>query len=201
MKKLITILLVAIILISAIVTFAIGRENSATGIIPDTSTISTSANPIPSPVLETIGIPERLIIDKIGVDVAVEDVGLAPDGRMDIPQNELNAAWYKLGSLPGMNGSAVIAAHFDTQAGNPGVFYRLSELQPGDTIKVITQDNESIEFLVSETKIYKDASFPIEKVFNPNTGPMLNLITCDGVFDSVAQNYSDRLVVFSEKKA
>ena len=58
------------------------------------------------------GLPVRLKIPVIGVDTAIEDAYITPDGRMDVPAGSVNVAWYALGPRPGQIGSAVIGGHF-----------------------------------------------------------------------------------------
>lgn len=142
-------------------------------------------------------IPERLIIQKLHVNALIEDVGLDSEKRMDVPKDDMNVSWYKYGAIPGEMGSAVLAGHFDTKTGGQAVFYRLSELSKGDSIIVTGENGEERTFIVTDTKIFKDATFPIDLVFSKNDGKYLNLITCDGVFDQNEKSYSDRLVVFT----
>src|SRR5690348_15382799 len=42
------------------------------------------------------GLPVRIKIPAIGVDAAIEYVGLTPDGLMDVPKKWENTAWYQL---------------------------------------------------------------------------------------------------------
>lgn len=144
-----------------------------------------------------IDVPMRVIIPKLGVDAQIEHVGLDKDKRMDVPKEDMNAAWYNKGPKPGELGSAVLAGHLDTKTGGPAVFYRLSELQTGDEIQVQDRSGLIQTFEVAEVRSYKDETFPVSLVFSQNDTKRLNLITCAGTFDSGAQNYSDRTVVFA----
>ena len=145
-------------------------------------------------------IPSKLTIEKIGVEASVESVGMNSKGEMDVPKNDFNVAWYNLGYKPGEQGSAVMAGHFDTRAGGPAVFYKLEQLQPGDEISVTYPNGQEYTFTVTQSSRYPFNDFPLQRVFNSKGQPTLNLITCDGVFDSSARNYSDRLVVYAEMK-
>ena len=51
------------------------------------------------------GLPVRLKIPVIGVNVAIEDALITPDGRMDVPAGAANVAWYALGPQPGQVGA------------------------------------------------------------------------------------------------
>lgn len=143
------------------------------------------------------GAPQYIIIPAIGVNAAIESVGLDAQGRMDVPQDEDNTAWYNLGFKPGQNGSAVIDGHYDKRSGAPAVFYKLSSLNEGDTIIVNYPDGTEYTFAVTHKQLYDFDKVPLQEVFNSTDQPRLNLITCDGVFDTAAQNYSKRLVVYS----
>lgn len=144
--------------------------------------------------------PARLIIEKIGVDSYVEKVGIDDLGRMDVPKDFQNTGWLipKFGFYPGDKGNATIDGHFDTPDGGPAVFYNLARLEVGDRIKVITEENKELEFEITQKELYPHDKFPIELVFGKTNERMLNLITCDGVFDKKSSIYSHRLVVFSK---
>lgn len=146
-----------------------------------------------------VGIPRKILIPKIGVNAAVESVGLDAQGRMDVPKLDENTAWYNLGYKAGENGSAVIAGHFDNKFGGPAVFYNLSDLEAGDEIIVIDNLGNEYTFVVSGKKLYGFDQLPLEQIFASSGKARLNLITCDGAFDRATKNYSQRLVVYSEK--
>lgn len=142
--------------------------------------------------------PEYLIIPKLNVSVDVESVGKDSAGRMDVPKNHLNAAWYRLGATPGELGNSVIAAHYDTPEGNPSVFYEIDTLLVGDEIIVKDEDGVEYVFKVTDITTYENKNFPIDEVFGSHSKKRLNLITCAGFFDQTISDYTDRTVVFSE---
>ena len=137
------------------------------------------------------------MIPAIGVNVAMQHVGLTPEGAMEVPGSTADAGWYKFGSLPGERGSAVIAGHFDGENGKKGVFEKLHVLKKGDKIYVKNSDGKTKSFIVRESRTYNpeaDAS----AVFGQIEGNHLNLITCDGIWDIAKKSYSKRLVVFAD---
>jgi len=142
--------------------------------------------------------PVALSIPRLNVSTQVEWVGQDAEGRMDVPKLDENVAWYERGPQPGEIGSAVIAGHYDAKDGGPAVFYNLNQLKVGDEIVVTGNNQEKLTFVVTRLATYKDANFPLEEVFAMTDGRRLNLITCGGQFDQVTQNYSDRLVAYSE---
>jgi sortase A len=160
----------------------------------DRKDLSANEKPIP-------GIPQRIEIPKFQIEANIESVGLDKDRRMDIPQNPANTAWYNLGPRPGMKGSAVIAGHKDNKDGSPSVFWDIKNLAPGDSITVTDSTGEEFTFLVTRIAEYEDSVFPLKEVFDASSDkPTLNLITCEGTWDTNAGNYSHRVVVYSELK-
>jgi LPXTG-site transpeptidase (sortase) family protein len=118
--------------------------------------------------------------------------------RMDTPKDADNGAWYNLGYKPGQVGSAVIAGHLDKENGDPAVFWRVTELNTGDKIIITDVKDQTYTFEVMDIQKYPYDDFPLQKVFGSSSKPMLNLITCQGDWDSKAKNYSHRMVVFAQ---
>jgi LPXTG-site transpeptidase (sortase) family protein len=147
------------------------------------------------------GLPIRLKIPKININIALESVGLTPQGAVDVPKDPANAAWFNLGSRPGDNGSAVITGHYGWwKDGTSGIFNNLSKLKKGDKIYVQDDKGTIITFVISEFQTY-DPNADVPEVFNSNDGKVhLNLITCEGVWNKSAKQYSKRLVVFADKE-
>jgi len=144
------------------------------------------------------GIPIAIVIPKINLHASVESVGMDSKGRMDVPKNANDTAWYSPGYKPGMSGSAVIDGHLDRVTGAPAVFWNLKFLSAGDDIIVSENNGLVYTFAVNRIMRYPYDSFPIKEVFGATKSPMLNLITCNGVWDKNSKNYSDRLVVYSK---
>lgn len=147
-----------------------------------------------------LGLPVRLKIPAIHVDAAIEQVAETADGSMDVPKDLFNTAWYKLGPRPGEKGSAVIDGHVDGKNGGRAVFSDLHNLKLGDKITVEDDQGAVISFVVRELRTF-DPKADASDVFVSNDGRAhLNFITCFGVWDKVANNYSQRLVVFADKE-
>ncbi|MDP9351222.1 MAG: class F sortase, partial [Chloroflexota bacterium] len=134
----------------------------------------------------------------VQVDAPVEYVGKTATGAMAAPEGWWNVGWYRLGPAPGEMGNAVLAGHLDSESG-PAVFWRLRELQVGDTVSVVDDRGNTIRFVVRRMQVYYNDNAPIREIFGAADGAYLNLITCDGYFDPDARIYDRRLVVFSER--
>ena len=145
----------------------------------------------------TTSTPVRLKVPKLGVDSAVQYVGLTPEGDMDTPKSAVDVAWYKLGPVPGEAGNSVIAGHINTRYSAHGVFEHLDDLNAGDEVHVTTAAGEELTFRVTHKKHFNDGE-PAPDVFGPANGIYLNLVTCAGTWEADKRSYSQRLVVYTE---
>jgi len=138
-----------------------------------------------------------VIIPAIGVSAPIVDLGLNPDGALEVPPpGFLEAGWYAGSSVPGERGPAVIVGHVDSRSG-PAVFYRLRELTPGATVAVRVSGEGLRPFVVTDVAEYPKSAFPTEAVYGPTSRPTLRLITCGGTFDFSTGHYVDNVVVFA----
>lgn len=143
--------------------------------------------------------PAHMSIPKLGLsNIVVEHVGMDGNGQMEVPVVDDNVAWFQPGYKPGSRGNSVLAGHFDKPTGDPAVFYRLESMEVGDKIHLTDVDGVTQTYRVIDKVAYPYDNFPTSFVFGKSDRKMLNLITCDGTWDTVNQNYSNRLVVFSE---
>ncbi|MFA6272897.1 MAG: ice-binding family protein [Candidatus Paceibacterota bacterium] len=173
-----------------------------TGINPDEENVPFVENTVVSPKQEQTSLPSsmRIKIPSINVDALIENVGLTPDGAMDVPKDPVNVAWFELGQRPGESGSAVIAGHYGQKNGTALAFDNLYKLRKGDKLNIEDDKGVIISFVVSEIRIY-DAEADATDVFSSNDGKAhLNLVTCEGVWDKVSRSYSKRVVVFADKE-
>jgi LPXTG-site transpeptidase (sortase) family protein len=149
-------------------------------------------------IVEIKKFPVRLKIPALNIDAHIESLGQTPEGAMDAPLGPENVSWYNLGPRPGEEGSAVIAGHFGWKDGKAAVFDNLHKLRKGDTLTIENDNGDSVSFVVRETKVYVDTEI-IPEVFVSKSGSHLNLITCNGSWNKTQKNYSERLVVFTDR--
>lgn len=185
------VLAIAAIVLSVAETRNFFENRTALHIVPHVRPSSGQSRP---------GLPYRLMIPKIGVDAAIEYVGVTPDGSMGIPSGPSTTAWFDLGPRPGEIGTAVIDGHFGWKDNIPAVFDDLHTLQKGDILQVQDDKGATINFVVREVRTYgqnqtKDAFGAL----GPSDGKAhLNLITCEGIWSSSQKSYADRLIVFAD---
>lgn len=158
---------------------------------------STSAPPTAAPGLERSE-PSKISIESIKLRAWVDEIGLAPDGTLEVqPFSRANhAAWYRLGPTPGQVGPAVITGHVDTKDG-VAVFFYLSRLRPGDEVVITRADGRTATFVVDWLGSFPKWQFPTQLVYGATSYPALRLITCGGVFDRDSGSYEDNIVVFA----
>jgi hypothetical protein len=150
----------------------------------------TLAKPVP------VARPASLIIPMIGVKTRLTEVGLTAGGALQVPSTTTVAGWYTGSPRPGAIGPAIIEGHVDSLTG-PGVFYRLSELQPGDRIYVRRADGTTVEFRVTAAETYQKTYFPTAAVYGPTPDPELRLITCGGTFDYATGHYLSNTIIYA----
>jgi Sortase domain/Domain of unknown function (DUF4397) len=141
--------------------------------------------------------PEWISAPAVGIDARIVNLGRLPDGEMQVPSNFGVAGWYDEGPPPGEPGPAVIIGHVDSTIG-PAVFWRLSDLRPGDRV-IVTSARATETFEVTLILSTPKATFPTQTVFGPVADPELRLITCSGRFDRATGHYVDNTIVFARQ--
>ncbi len=137
-----------------------------------------------------------LVIPSINVNAPIVREGLTKTGAMAVPNVAASVGWYKLGTFPGQKGSAVLAGHVSTIDHSQAAFNKIDLLKKGDKIIIEIDKLTSLTFIVQSSHNYGPNDKPLE-VFNKDDGKYLNLITCDGKWDSSRHIFSNRLVVFT----
>lgn len=150
--------------------------------------------------ITTSGLPMRLKIPSIDIDVAIEYVGVTPDGAMDIPKSADEVGWFEFGHRPGEKGTAVIAGHYGLYAGKPSVFTDLHNLKSDDKIYIEDDKGASTSFVVRETRSYDPKADATDVFSSDDENSHLNLITCEGIWNKDVKSFSRRLVVFADKE-
>ncbi|GHD99408.1 class F sortase [Streptomyces alanosinicus] len=143
-------------------------------------------------------LPQRVDIPRLGVQAPVVSRGLDTQGAVDPPPFDQPGVvgWYGAGTRPGAAGAALLVGHVDT-ATRPAVFYKLSTLEPGNTVRVVRSDGRVAAFTVDDVRVLPRARFDAHQAYGPHqTGRAeLRLITCGGVFDRVSGSYTANVVV------
>jgi LPXTG-site transpeptidase (sortase) family protein len=127
----------------------------------------------------------RLVIDSLGVNAAVVQLGLDPGDVPQVPNHAAKVAWYDFSATPGTGSNAVLAGHV-RWAGDHGVFADLDELQNGDLIRLRWLDGTQSVYEVFVNLVVNVRDPDSIHVMSPTVEDTITLITCGGTF--VADN-------------
>ncbi|WP_082573511.1 class F sortase [Cellulomonas sp. Root137] len=190
-----------------------GPEPSAGPVVAASPSSAATPRPTPTPVLPQVPVvdaalgapvaatppPVRLVVPDVGIDMAVDPVGVQEDGEMEIPEDADRAGWYRFGPAPAdPAGATVVAAHVDSVQTGIGQFARLLDVAVGATITVISADGGVREYrVVGVEKIAKEGA-PVDQWFDRSGAPRLVLVTCGGTFRRDIGHYTDNVVVTAE---
>lgn len=157
----------------------------APGSRPPAAAQPPSGAPTPSSASTTQAlnhsIPTRLSIPAIGVDGALQQVGVdAARNTLEQPKKPAEAAWYKNSRTPGQTGPAILVGYISTGTKTRGVFAKLGALKPGGQIRVARADGKTVVFTVDSITEYAANELPTDKVFANTAEPTLRIITCGG---------------------
>ncbi|WP_432055183.1 class F sortase [Streptomyces sp. bgisy022] len=143
-------------------------------------------------------LPERLVIPGLDVRAPVVSRGLDERGALDPPPFDRPevVGWYADGVTPGEPGTALMVGHVDTET-RPAVFYQVSSLQAGQTIRVVRADDEVAEFTIEGVQVLERDGFDARQAYGPRRDGRaeLRLITCGGTFDEATDSYTANVVV------
>ncbi|WP_309093922.1 class F sortase [Streptomyces sp.] len=146
----------------------------------------------------TDALPQRVDIPGLGVQAPVVARGLDARGALDPPPYDQPGVvgWYAGGAAPGAPGTALLVGHVDTDT-RPAVFYKVSAMRPGQTIRVIRADAKVAEFTVESVQVLTRDRFDAHQAYGPRESGRaeLRLVTCGGSFDRTARSYTANVVV------
>ena len=140
----------------------------------------------------------RIDIPRIKVHSRVTDLGLEPNGTIELPPLTPRGpvGWYRYLATPGEIGPAVMLGHVDTRTG-PAVFYRLAELRPGDRVSVTRADGSVARFTIRAVTQVSKSKFPTDRVYGPTRSAELRLITCGGRYDHRRGEYLANVIAYA----
>jgi sortase (surface protein transpeptidase) len=119
------------------------------------------------------------------------------------PSGPWVVSWYSQLGKAGQGGNVVMAGHVDYWDVGPAIFQGIPALQPGDVIRVIGEDGETIEYATESNQLFTVADLTPDIIQSQITGDTgqetLTLITCGGDFDAAAGEYLHRRVVRAYK--
>ncbi|MGY1644167.1 class F sortase [Geodermatophilus sp. SYSU D00703] len=142
--------------------------------------------------------PARLAVPALGVDTAVDPVGVRDDGQMQLPDDVDRVGWYRFGPVPGTDGAAVLAGHVDDREQGLGALAPLREAEAGDEVRVTDAAGTVTRWRVVSRERIEKRALPLDRVFGRTGPPRLVLVTCGGPFLAELGSYRENVVVVAE---
>lgn len=143
--------------------------------------------------------PTLIRVPAIHAASSLTTVGVDAHNVIQVPPEDTpqQAAWYRLGPVPGALGPAVIVGHIN---GNhkQGVFAHLADLKVGDTVEVTRSDNKIVTFTVVDTQLVGKTAFPTAAVYGDTSNAALRLLSCGGRLDKVHHRYLDQVIAYAD---
>lgn len=146
------------------------------------------------------GIPIRLRIPKINIDVPIESLGLTALGAVDVTDNPINVAWFNLGPRPGEGGLSIISGHSGWKNQIPAVFDNLYKLEIVDKVYIEDENEKTITFVVRKFHTYSPTDDTSDVFISGDRIGHVNLITCTGSWNKNQKSPNDRFVVFTDRE-
>lgn len=157
----------------------------------------------PTPFDGNVG---RIVATDIGVDHAIEAIGVT-NGQLDVPEDGNDkVGWYAPYAKPGHGGNSVFAAHLNFNK-RPGPFANLQNIHALDRISIIMEGGPTYVYEVVAYLRYDVVAMPtgelIDAPTRPNGEEWITLITCGGDFvpdpGSEFGHYEQRDVVIARR--
>ena len=141
------------------------------------------------------GLPQLLIIPRLGLKMPVVATKVDDAGLMDLPDPPSRIGWYSYGPRPGApSGSAVLGGHIDSRKYGIGPLADLRRLSGGDEIIVRTTSG-SFHFEVDSVRMIRKQRLPVSEIFARNGSPRLRIVSCGGAYVPSRGGYAENVVV------
>lgn len=151
--------------------------------------------PIDVPAATLLLVPTNIKVPDLGIDAEVITLTMGEDRILPIPDNGRVVAWYSYGARLGEAGNAVLAGHVDWNR-ERGVFWRLREAQPGQTITLSAGTGPQYDYVVEWVREYpEDSPEGLTTLWPETDETTITLVTCSGRFDAATRTYESRKVV------
>jgi sortase (surface protein transpeptidase) len=143
-------------------------------------------------------LPVALRIEAVDVEAPIEEQEII-DGVMQDPSGPFVVSWYKETGRLGEVNNVVLAGHLDYWDVGEAVFYNVWQLEQGQIIEVMGQNDQIYKFEVDWVRNFTVDELTPEVIQDEIIGPTnvesVTLITCGGPFDYAAGEYEERIVI------
>lgn len=163
-----------------------------------------SAPPAPPATVADPPAPTSVAIERLGVRSSLVPTGQNPDGTAEVaPVDQPQQASFLDWADDQADRPLVIYGHVNGLTNGkhvPGVFSKLDQIRPGDTVAVGYDDGSVVTWVIKRVRQVPKTGFPTQEVYDPVPG-QIRLVTCDGAFDHAAGRYLDNFIAFGERQA
>jgi LPXTG-site transpeptidase (sortase) family protein len=144
-------------------------------------------------------LPVAIRIEAVDIEAPVEQQEII-DGVMQNPSGPFVVSWYReTGRLGEPKNNIVMAGHLDYWDVGEAIFYNVWQLEEGQVIQVLGQNDEVYEYEVNWVRNFTVNDLTPETIQEEIVGPTnvesVTLITCGGPFDYEAGEYEERIVI------
>ncbi|MFJ7059638.1 class F sortase [Streptomyces microflavus] len=147
-------------------------------------------------------LPQLLVIPRLRMKAPIDPVGVAPDGKTEVPEDARRVGWYRFGPAPGSaKGSAVIVGHVDSRTQGLGVLAGLDDARADDRIDVRSTGGVTAVYRIVSRRTIPKGELADSGVFRRDGSPVLTLVTCTGPFLKDRGGYQDNLVITAVPEA
>jgi sortase (surface protein transpeptidase) len=146
--------------------------------------------------------PKRIIVPKVKIDAPIVTYGLKDldkDGALPAPKTSTDVAWYDYSGKAGEANNAVFSGHVDWNGGT-AVFARIKELINGDQIILVGDKGTRFTYEVLgcddiECHLPLSTTPNVDEFVGYSAFAHLTMITCEGQWDKIKKDYSNRRIV------
>ena len=173
-------------------------QQQSSGTSPALPPESTSSIPVRQATPEAavaVPAPVRVQVEGTGIDLEVVPVGVEDNGAMTIPDNHVQAGWYRYGPAPGSDsGSSVLAAHVDSRTEVLPIA-GLKNVAPGTRVTVTREDGSQVAYQTQKVENIAKRSLDGHRLFDRTGDHVLKLVTCGGKWLDTENDYEDNVVL------
>jgi hypothetical protein len=140
--------------------------------------------------------PRAIRLPRLGVDAAVDRVGVDGRGNVEVPGDARRVGWYRFSPPPGTPaGSTVIVGHVDSRSQGLGVLAALADVRRDDRLSVVRGDGTTLHYTVTSRRTVPKGALGSSGVFRREGRPVVSLVTCTGPYLKNRGGYQDNLIV------
>ena len=173
----------------------VGKPDPAPPTVEDAPTMAASPDIDHEKAPEYIitSVPVRMRIPALSLDYEVQGTGADERGTMQIVPSLEVISWFRLSSIPGNRGNAILGGH-NTWSGVRSRIFSLDELEIGDEMIIDYADGTSVTFRLESVFVYLLRTAPADLIMDVRGDARVTLITCKWPFNTVTGTSDNRIV-------